>query len=214
MDDAEFYSVDPVLGLVRNGPPPGANGAGHAAPVDSFAAFASLAALLADPAATLAKMQELRAREAEVVDRKLNALAAAGARLAKKELAQAAKEENLSARGLNLQKEYAALEAAKQRMQGEFDEKHADLIQAAHCWGMVCDMASGSINPGEAGNSQFMHDRQTASVLVEAVSLRVARRRPSSEAYAELAVEREAVPFAPGPTTLTRSAPQSKRDRL
>jgi hypothetical protein len=212
MTDLSGYSVDAVRGLVRNGPPPGANGAGHAA-VDSFAAFASLAKLLADPAATLAKMGEIRDREAEV-DRKLNALSAAEARLAKKEQALAAKEENLGARGLNLQKEYRALEAAKERMQGEFDEKHADLIQAAQCWSTVCDMAAGSINPGEAANSQFMHDRQTASVLVEAVRLRVARRRPSSEVHAELAVEREAVPFAPGPTTLTRSAPQSKRDRL
>jgi hypothetical protein len=54
MTDLSAYSVDAVKGLVRNGPPPGANGSGHAA-VDSFAAFASLA-LLADPAATLAKM--------------------------------------------------------------------------------------------------------------------------------------------------------------
>jgi hypothetical protein len=156
---------------------------------------------------------EIRDREAEV-DRKLNALAAAEARFAKKELAAASKEENLSARGLNLQKEYRTLEAAQQRMQGEFDAKHADLIRAADCWAMVCDMASGSINPGEAGNSQFMHDRQTASVLVEAVRLRVARRRPSSEVHAELAVEREAVPFDPGATTLTRSPAASKRDRL
>jgi hypothetical protein len=93
VDGAGMYN-DPVRGLVMtNGPPPGSNGAGHAV-VDSFAAFASLAKLLADPAATLAKMKEIQDREAEA-DRKLNAVSAAEARLAKKELAAAAKEENL-----------------------------------------------------------------------------------------------------------------------
>lgn len=217
MTDLSAYSVDPVKGLTRtNGPPPGLNGSGGSPDrLAALAALSDLISVMGNPEATQATLADLSKREAEV-DRKLHALSAAEARLAKKELAQASKEENLGARGLNLQKEYAALEAAKQRMQGEFDEKHADLIRAAHCWNMVCDMASGSISPGEAANYQFMHDRQTAAVLVEAVRLRVARRRPESaaDAAAARAVEREAVPFDPGATTLTRSAPPSKRDRL
>jgi hypothetical protein len=208
MTDLSAYSVDPVKGLTWNGPPPGANGAGHAAPVDSFAAFAALAALLADPAATLAKMKELSDREAEV-DRKLNAVSAAEARLAKKEQALAEKEAALKTQGIAQQKAYADLDKWKKIERDEFDEANAILVEKARRWDRIQPPDSIDLSRSDGGQSvRDLHSGQFAHVG-QVEEARAARRSPSDLAAEHAVAETPEVEFPAG-TSISRSPPKRR----
>ncbi len=210
----EQLYVDPVRGLIM-GPPP-TNGAGSPpAPVDSFAAIASLMALVADPAATAARLSELQSRETELVKLQ-NALAAQEARLAKKEQALDEKGANLQKRDLDLQAGFSSLEQWKKQARIEHDAENADQAQDAHYWRALCAMVAGGIDPREAGDAHLMGARQTAANLIELVMRRA--RPPKTEP--ELPRGPEPEPFPPG-LTLTgggrepkASPTQSRRGRL
>jgi hypothetical protein len=218
MTDLSAYTVDAVNGLVlRNGPPPGANGSGGSSDrLAALAALSDLISVMGNPEATQATLADLSRREAEV-DRRMSELSARESRASKREQALEEKAEALRDRGLNLQKEYTALEAFKLQARREHDQENADQANAAACWASLCDMVQGGINPRDAMNAGTMVQRETAAALIEMIRGRAPRVRPASELHAEkLVAEADQTPF-PEQTTITgggRAPKPTKRERL
>jgi hypothetical protein len=204
MTDLSAYSVDPVKGLMRNGPPPGLNGAGHAA-VDPFTAALGLLTIAVDAEGTKARLLELQSREAEA-DRKLNAVSAAESRLSKKELALAEKEQALKTQGIAQQKAYADLDKWKKIARDEFDEANAILVEKARRWDRIqppdsCSDGGQSVRDLHSG--QFAHVGQVEEA-------RAARRSPADLA-AERAVAETPEATFPAGASITRTAGAGRR---